>query len=272
LQIADIDLALSDQECAMNNPTLSTRSMSDVFSGIFGATRDGRGAVHSLLARQNTERGRPLDQIGRILSVSHGAQIYDEGDPVKYLYVVVSGAVRACRYSLDGRRQIVRFCLPGDTFGLEPELYHTVSTEAINNTSVREIRQTVFYKLAAHDEEVAHHLWISVYSQLARDQEHILRLGKLATERVSDFILELAGRIPNCGTLLLPMSRQDIADHLGLTIETVSRTITNLTRTGVIEKANGRRITIRQTRRTRSVHATSIVQPQGSIIPLASIT
>jgi CRP-like cAMP-binding protein len=139
-----------------------------------------------------------------------------------------------------------------------------VSTEAINNTSVREIRQTVFYDLAAHDEQIAHHLWISVYRQLARDQEHILRLGKLATERVADFILELAGRIPNRGTLQLPMSRQDIADHLGLTIETVSRTITNLTRTGMIEKANGRRITIRKTRCTRPVHAPSGVQPQAS--------
>jgi CRP/FNR family transcriptional regulator, nitrogen fixation regulation protein len=238
----------------MNIPALSTRSMSDIFSGIVGATFDGRSTVHSLVGRRNTERDRPLDQIGRSLSVPYGAQIYGEGDPVKYLYVVVSGAVRACRYSLDGRRQIVRFCLPGDTFGLEPEVYHTVSTEAINNTYVREIRQAVFYDLAAHDEEIAHHLWISVYRQLARDQEHILRLGKLAAERVSDFILELAGRIPNCGTLQLPMSRQDIADHLGLTIETVSRTITNLTRTGVIEKANGRRITIRKTRRTRSVH------------------
>jgi CRP/FNR family nitrogen fixation transcriptional regulator len=245
----------------------STRLMSDMFAGIVGGTYGGRGAVHSLLARQNTERSRPLDQIGRNLSVPYGAQIYGEGDPVVYLYVVISGAVRACRFSLDGRRQIVRFCLPGDTFGLEPELYHTVSTEAINNTSVRQIKQTAFYELAAHDEEVAHHLWISVYRQLARDQEHILRLGKLATERVSDFILELAGRIPNCGTLQLPMSRQDIADHLGLTIETVSRTITNLTRTGMIEDAKGRRITIRKTRRTRPVHAAlaSSVQPQGSM-------
>ena len=240
----------------MNSPMLSTRSMADIFAGIVGANCDGRSAVHSLLARQKTERGRPLDQIGRSVSVPYGAQIYGEGDPVKYLYVVMSGAVRACRFSLDGRRQIVRFSLPGDTFGLEPEIYHTVSTEAINNTSVREIRQTVFFELAARDEEAAHQLWISIYRQLARDQEHILRLGKLATERVSDFILELAGRIPNCGTLQVPMSRQDIADHLGLTIETVSRTITNLIRRGVIEKANGRRITIRKMRCTRPVHAT----------------
>jgi CRP/FNR family transcriptional regulator, nitrogen fixation regulation protein len=239
----------------MNGLALSPQSMSDIFAGIVGARCDGRSVVHSLLARQNTGRGRPLDQIGRSLSLPSGAQIYGEGDPVKYLYVVMSGAIRACRFSLDGRRQIVRFCLPGDMFGLEPEEYHTVSTEAINATSVREIRQTVFYELAAHDEEMAYHLWIGVYRQLARDQEHILRLGKLAMERVSDFILELAGRIPNCGTLQLPMSRQDIADHLGLTIETVSRTITNLTRTGVIEKASGRRITIRKMRWTRPVHA-----------------
>jgi len=250
-KIADIDLAYVVEECPMSSPTLSTRSMSDIFSGIVGTTCDGRSAIHSLLARQSTQRCWSLDQIGRSLSVPYGAQIYGEGDPVKYLYVVISGAVRACRYSLDGRRQIVRFYLPGDSFGLEQEIAHTVSTEAINNTSVREIRQAVFYELAAHDEEAAHQLWFSVYSQLARDQEHILRLGKLATERVSDFILELAGRIPNRGTLQLPMSRQDIADYLGLTIETVSRTITNLTRTGVIEKANGRRITIRKTRDAR---------------------
>ena len=246
----------------MNSPTPGRQARLDTFSRIGDATRDGGSAVHSLIAPHNTERGRPLGQIGRTLSVPQGAQIYGEGDPVKFLYVVQSGAIRACRYSLDGRRQIVRFCLPGDTFGLERDLYRTVSTEAINNTSVREIRQTVFYELAAHDEEVAHHLWISIFRQLARDQEHILRLGKLAAERVSDFILELGGRIPNCGTLQLPMSRQDIADHLGLTIETVSRTITNLTRTGAIEKVSGRRMTIRKTGCTRSVHATSTLQPQ----------
>lgn len=250
----------------MNSPTLSSRSMSDIFAGIVGATRDGNSGGHSAgqPLRQNSERGWSLEQIGRKLSVPYGAQIYGEGEPAKYLYVVMSGAVRACRFSLDGRRQIVRFCLPGDTFGLEPEVYHTVSTEAINNSCLREIRQAVFYELAAQEEELAYHLWISLYRQLARDQEHILRLGKLAKERVSDFILELARRIPNRGTLQLPMSRQDIADHLGLTIETVSRTITNLTRTGLIENANGRKITIRKTRCTRPLPATaaSSVQPQ----------
>jgi CRP-like cAMP-binding protein len=229
----------------MNGPTLSTRLMSDIFFRVRRATCDGL----------NAERGGPLDHIGRSLSVPYGAQIYGEGDPAKYLYVVISGAVRACRFSFDGRRQIVRFSLPGDTFGFEPGVYHTVSTEAINNTFVRQIGQNVCYEMAAHNEEVAHHLWISVYRQLARDQEHILRLGKAAAERLSDFILELAGRIPNSGTLLLPMSRQDIADHLGLTIETVSRTITNLRRTGMIESANGRRIAIQKTRYHRALIA-----------------
>jgi CRP/FNR family nitrogen fixation transcriptional regulator len=221
--------------------------MSDRFAGIFGALSDGPSAVHSPPARQNQNRehGGPLDQIGSSLSVPYGAEIYGEGDPAKYLYVVIRGAVRACRFSLDGRRQIVRFCLPGDTFGFEPGVYHTVSTDALNNTAVRQIRQTVFYELAARNDEVAQHLWISVYRQLARDQEHIFRLGKAAAERVSDFILELAERIPNCGTLQLPMSRQDIGDHLGLTIETVSRVITNLRRTGMIESARGRRIILK---------------------------
>ena len=235
----------------MTSPTIGTRSMSDRFTGIFGALTDGPSAVHSLPARQNSAHGGPLDQIGNGLSVPFGAQIYGEGDAAKYLYVVITGAVRACRFSLDGRRQIVRFCLPGDTFGFEAGVCHTVSTDALNNTYVRQIRQTLFYELAVHNDEVAQHLWISVYRQLARDQEHIFRLGKAAVERVSDFILELAERIPNCGTLQLPMSRQDIGDHLGLTIETVSRVITNLRRTGMIESARGRRIVLK----TRCNHA-----------------
>jgi len=229
----------------MNSPTIGARSVSDRFAGIFGTLSDAPSAVHSLPARQYTEHGWPLDQIGSSLSVPYGAQIYGEGDPAKYLYVVIRGAVRACRFSLDGRRQIVRFCLPGDTFGFEAGVSHTVSTDALNNTCVRQIRQSVFYELAAHNEQVAQHFWISVYRQLARDQEHIFRLGKAAVERVSDFILELAERIPNCGTLQLPMSRQDIGDHLGLTIETVSRVITNLRRTGMIESARGRRIILK---------------------------
>lgn len=237
----------------MNSSTIETRATSNRFARIFGPLRDDPCAVNSLPARQNSEHGGPLDQIGRSVSVPYGAQIYGEGDPVRYLYLVIKGAVRACRFSLDGRRQIVRFCLPGDTFGFEVGLYHTVSTDALNNTCVRQIRQTVFYDLAAHNDEVAQHLWTSVYRQLERDQEHILRLGKAAAERVSDFILELAGRIPNGGTLRLPMSRQDIADHLGLTIETVSRVITNLRRTGMIEIAKGRRITILKTRYHRAL-------------------
>lgn len=103
--------------------------MSDIF-----ATYDERGAV-SLLAGQDSERGGLLDEIGRSLSIPYGAKLYSEGDPAKYLYVVISGAVRACRFSIDGQRQIIRFCLPGDTFGFEPRVYYTVSTEAISNTS-----------------------------------------------------------------------------------------------------------------------------------------
>ena len=135
----------------------------------------------------------------------------------------------------DGRRQISAFYFPGDIFGLETGEEHTFSAEAITDSKVLVIKRSTVVSLAARDNEVARQLWTLTSRELRRVQDHILLLIKTAEERVVSFLLEMAARRPGANTVELPMSRQDIADYLGLTIETVSRTLSQLEDTATIE-------------------------------------
>ena len=97
------------------------------------------------------------------------------------------------------------------------------------------IKRSAVVGLAARDNEVARQLWALTSRELRRVQDHILLLIKTAEERVVSFLLEMAARRPGANAVELPMSRQDIADYLGLTIETVSRTLSQLEDTAAIE-------------------------------------
>jgi CRP-like cAMP-binding protein len=145
----------------------------------------------------------------------------------------------------DGRRQIGAFYLPGDVFGLEVGDEHTFSAEAIVNSKVLVIKRSALVNLAARDNETARKLWTMTAGELQRVQAHILLLIKTAQERVAGFLLEMSERVPMGNEIDLPMSRQDIADYLGLTIETVSRTLTQLENTAAIAVPSSRRIVLR---------------------------
>jgi CRP/FNR family nitrogen fixation transcriptional regulator len=173
------------------------------------------------------------------------AEIYGEGEPAEYLYKVASGTVRTSKVLSDGRRQIGDFYLPGDIFGLESGDEHTFSAEAITDAKVLVIKRSALVALAARDNDVARQLWALTSRELRRVQDHILCLIKTAQERVAGFLLEMAARVPGGNAVELPMSRQDIADYLGLTIETVSRTFTLLENTAAIEVSTSRRIVLR---------------------------
>ena len=173
------------------------------------------------------------------------AEIYGEGEPADYLYKVISGTVRTYKVLSDGRRQIGAFYLPGDMFGLEMGDEHTFSAEAITDSKVLVIKRSAVVGLAARDNEVARQLWTLTGRELQRVQDHILLLVKTAQERVVSFLLEMAARMPAGNAVELPMSRQDIADYLGLTIETVSRTLTSLENAAAIELPSSRRIVLR---------------------------
>jgi CRP/FNR family nitrogen fixation transcriptional regulator len=187
----------------------------------------------------------PIEMMGASMSFARNAEIYGESEPADYLYKVVSGTVRTYKVLNDGRRQIGAFYFPGDIFGLETGDEHVFSAEAITDSKVLVIKRSAVVSLAARDNEVARQLWSLTSRELRRVQDHILLLIKTAEERVVSFLLEMAARRPEANAVELPMSRQDIADYLGLTIETVSRTLSQLEDTAAIELPSSRRIVLR---------------------------
>ena len=189
--------------------------------------------------------GSSIEMMGAPMPFARNAEIYGENEPADYLYKVVSGAVRTYKVLNDGRRQIGSFYLPGDIFGLEVGDEHTFSAEAVADCKVMVIKRSALVALAGRDTSVARQLWAQAAGELQRVQAHILLLIKTAQERVAGFLLEMASRVPVGNEIDLPMSRQDIADYLGLTIETVSRTLTQLENSGAIAVPTSRRIMLR---------------------------
>jgi CRP/FNR family nitrogen fixation transcriptional regulator len=189
--------------------------------------------------------GGSIEMVGAPMPFSRNAEIYGENEPAEYLYKVVSGAVRTYKVLNDGRRQIGAFYLPGDIFGLEVGGEHTFSAEAVADCKVLVIKRSALVALASRDNEVARQLWAMAAGELQRAQAHIMLLIKTAQERVAGFLLEMAARNSGANEVELPMSRQDIADYLGLTIETVSRTLTLLENAGAIVVPTSRRIVLR---------------------------
>ena len=189
--------------------------------------------------------GASIELMGASMPFARNAEIYGEKESADYLYKVVSGSVRTYKILNNGRRQIGGFYLPGDVFGLEVSDVHTFSAEAIVNSKILVIKRSALVSLAGRDTEIARKLWTITAVELHRAQDHILLLIKTAQERVVGFLLEMAARVPVGNDIDLPMSRQDIADYLGLTIETVSRTLTQLENTAAIAVPASRHIVLR---------------------------
>jgi CRP-like cAMP-binding protein len=202
-------------------------------------------AKHVRSASPSHQSQGVIGLIGAPMSFKRNAEIYGENEPADYLYKVVSGAVRTYKVLADGRRQIGAFYQSGDVFGLETASHHAFSAEAISDVKLLLIKRSTLIALAERDSEVARQLWIITGGELERAQRHVLALIKTAEERVAGFLLEMAGRASGGNQIELPMSRQDIADYLGLTIETVSRTMTHLESAATIELPSSRRIVLR---------------------------
>lgn len=186
-----------------------------------------------------------LGLMGAKMTYARNEEIFGEGEPAEYLYKVVSGSVRTSKILDDGRRQVSAFYMPGDFFGLEVASEHSSSCEAIINTTVLVFKRSAVIERAKRDGSVARKLWEITATELSRAQDHILQLIRSAEERVSSFLLKMAARSQTTNELDLSMSRQDIADHLGLTIETVSRTMTQFTAAGFIGLPTSRHVVLR---------------------------
>ena len=172
-------------------------------------------------------------------------EIFGEGEPSDCFYKVISGAVRTYKILVDGRRQIGSFNLAGDFFGLDTEGTHAFSAEAIVDSRIQVIRRSTVMAHAERDMDVARCIWAITGDELKQVQAHVLLLIKTAKERVAAFLLEMAARAPGDREVELPMCRRDIADYLGLTIETVSRMLADLERRGAIALPNSRRVILR---------------------------
>ena len=196
-----------------------------------------------------------IELMGALMPFARNSEIYGENEPADYLYKVVSGTVRTYKVLVDGRRQIGGFHLAGDMFGFESGDEHTFSAEAITDCKILVIKRSAVITLAARDNDVAQQMWALTARELQRVQDHIMVLIKSARERVVGFLLEMADRGAGGGAVELPMSRQDIADYLGLTIETVSRTLTQLEKSAAIELPTSRRIVLRNRSALRRLNA-----------------
>lgn len=187
----------------------------------------------------------PLGLMGAPMRFGRNEEVYGEDEPAEFLYQIVAGAVRTYRMLDDGRRQVVAFYLPGDIFGVEAGQVHLTSAEAISDSQVLVVKRASLMARAEHQRELSRQLWTMTVRELQRVQQHSLVLIESAEERVAGFLLEMAGRFASGAAIELPMSRQDIADYLGLTIETVSRTFTQFVQSGVIALETSRRIQFR---------------------------
>jgi CRP/FNR family nitrogen fixation transcriptional regulator len=162
------------------------------------------------------------------------ATIYGEGEPAEFIYQVVEGAVRSYKLLLDGRRQIGAFHLPGDIFGLENGNVYRLTTEAIVDTTVWHLKRQSLEEAAEGDASVTHHLLCLTAKNLQHAEDHLLLLGRQkASERVAAFLCEMDSRLSGA-VMTLPMYRRDIADYLGLTIESVSRALSMLRHRGIL--------------------------------------
>lgn len=180
-------------------------------------------------------------------SYAKDEEVYGEEEQAEYVYQVIRGAVRSYKLLSDGRRQIHAFYLPGDVFGVESGgARHRLTAEAVVDTDVRLVKRRSLMAVASKDMDVARQLLQLMSADLRHAENHMLLLGcKTALERVAAFLLEMDSRLSHAQEQHLPMTRRDIGDYLGLTLETVSRSLSQLNGQGVVEFTNARHVAIR---------------------------
>lgn len=194
------------------------------------------GARHLSVCGALAEEGlRRLAGLAHPVEVAADAVLMREGDPADQLINITAGAVRVSKLLADGRRQIVGFLFAGDFLGLASGETYPFSAEAIGPVSVCRFRRAAYRGLLAELPALEGALLDRSSDDLRAAQNHMLLLGrKTATERVASFLLDVSRRSGEGSAIELPMSRAEIADYLGLTIETVSRTLTRMKTAGVI--------------------------------------
>ena len=185
-----------------------------------------------------------LEQLGRRVHFGGGATVFSDEEFATSFCNVLAGVLRLYKLLPDGRRQIVGFALPGDFLGMNVSARHNFSADAITRVTVCQFGRTRFGHFIEERPHLLRRINELAVRELSQARDHMVLLGRRsAEEKVATFLLSWRERLTllngRSNTVPLPMSRQDIADYLGLTIETVSRTFTKLERIGVIEIISG---------------------------------
>lgn len=185
----------------------------------------------------------PLDQLigGAQITLAAERELHAQGDRAEYCYRVVSGCLRTVKLMEDGRRQVGAFLLAGDCLGFDDLDQHDFAAQAVTEVVLRRYRRRQVEAQVDRQPALARRLRERAAASLRAAHDRMLLLGrKTASERIASFLLELAARQGGARQVMLPMGRVDMADHLGLTVETVCRMLTHLRREGTIGLAPGR--------------------------------
>jgi CRP/FNR family nitrogen fixation transcriptional regulator len=172
---------------------------------------------------------------------SRNQTIVIEGEASEYIFLVISGVIRSLRSFQNGTRTIVSFYLPTEFFGLTDHPTHLLTAEAAADANILFFERSALFSIAKRERRIADFLLTTTLTELQRTQEYSLLISRDAKGRVASFLIDLSKRIRMQACLDLPMSHQDIADHLGMTIETLSRTITQMENSGLIVRGRSHR-------------------------------
>lgn len=199
-------------------------------------------------ASDTIDRGVDMPGFGLRMHFAQGEEIFAQEEEADLVYQILQGAVRTTRLLNDGRRQIGDFYYPGDLLGLEIGQHHRFSGEALEACEILVVKRAAIKNLGEEGQRFERQISAATGLELERTQEHLLLLGrKTAAERVAGFLVDIADRFGGEYTGL-PMGRQDMADYLGLTIETVSRMLTQLQADGLVEFDGCRRFRLKNRR------------------------
>jgi CRP-like cAMP-binding protein len=223
--------------------------LNTVIAGTSSSNAFGAQIASATLCRK--DGGMPvaaLNGIGTVARFARNATIFSENDAARFSYKVVKGAVRLSKVMLDGRRQIAQFLLPGDLFALDCGEEYPLTAEALTEVTLVCYPRAHIERLSDDVPEVRRALMLSLRRELSAAQHHLMMLGRqTAKERMASFLLLMAKRpgVEDRNRVEFPMGRQDIADYLGLTIETVCRALTELKKSGVVSLPDRHQAVIR---------------------------
>lgn len=220
----------------MSTQFLGTGFAANAASDILGARHPdglGVGEPHQLL------------EIGRSRHFARDREIYGHGDSADHIFKVTAGVVRTYRFLRDGRRHVDAFYRKGAVFGLEPGRRYSLSAAAASDCTVISYRRSSLRTSALHNERSLLQLLSSALVNLAESREHSLSLGcRSAIEKLAMFLIACDEDEAEDGEILVAVTRADIADYLGLTIETVSRTFAELEHRSLIELHGARQVRV----------------------------